>query len=257
MVTLLAADVIERLLSFLWPMIRITALLLVAPVLSVDAITLRIRIALAFVLTAFVYPFFEWPTIDPTTALGLLEVFNQASIGLLMGLLLQVVVAAVVVGGETISASMGLAMANMIDPSVGNVPTIASLMLIMSSLIFLALGGHVLMLELLIQSFELMPIGKGLLSLDAFGALISWSSMMFLGAVLLALPILVILLAVNVGLGVVVRAAPTLNIFSVGFPAMILAGLVILYVLMGSIAARMTWLWTSAFAQVRSIMGIE
>lgn len=256
MLSLLAADVVERFLTMLWPMARISALLLVAPVLSLDAVTLRIRIALALVLTVFVYPLFDWPVIDPTTAPGLLELANQITIGILMGLILQVVLAAVATGGQAIAGSMGLSMAQMIDPNLGNVPVVASFLVILASLIFLGLGGHVLLLELLIQSFEMLPIGQGLLSLNAVGALLGWSSMIFLGAVLLALPMLVILLAVNLGLGVVVRAAPTLNIFAVGFPAMILVGMLMLYVLMGAIGGRMQWLWSAAFAQVRAVLGL-
>jgi flagellar biosynthesis protein FliR len=256
MLSLLAADVVERFLTMLWPMARISALLLVAPVLSLDAVTLRIRIALALVLTVFVYPLFDWPVIDPTTAPGLLELVNQITIGILMGLILQVVLAAVATGGQAIAGSMGLSMAQMIDPNLGNVPVVASFLVILASLIFLGLGGHVLLLELLIQSFEMLPIGQGLLSLNAVGALLGWSSMIFLGAVLLALPMLVILLAVNLGLGVVVRAAPTLNIFAVGFPAMILVGMLMLYVLMGAIGGRMQWLWSAAFAQVRAVLGL-
>ncbi|MFZ9122183.1 MAG: flagellar biosynthetic protein FliR [Burkholderiaceae bacterium] len=257
MLSLLAADVVERFLTMLWPMARISALLLVAPVLSLDAVTVRIRIVLALVLTFFIYPLFDWPVIDPTSAAGLLELANQITIGILMGLVLQVVLAAVATGGQAIAGSMGLSMANMMDPNLGNVPVIASFLVILASLIFLGLGGHVLLMELLIQSFELLPIGQGLLSLNAIGQLLGWSSMMFLGAVLLALPLLVILLAVNLGLGVVVRAAPTLNIFAVGFPAMILAGMAMLYILMGAMAGRMQWLWTAAFAQIRTILGVE
>ena len=257
MLSLLAADVVERFLTMLWPMARISALLLVAPVLSLDAVTVRIRIVLALVLTVFIYPLFDWPVIDPTSAAGLLELANQITIGILMGLILQVVLAAVATGGQAIAGSMGLSMANMMDPNLGNVPVIASFLVILASLIFLGLGGHVLLMELLIQSFELLPIGQGLLSLNAIGQLLGWSSMMFLGAVLLALPLLVILLAVNLGLGVVVRAAPTLNIFAVGFPAMILAGMAMLYILMGAMAGRMQWLWTAAFAQIRTILGVE
>lgn len=256
MLSLLAADVVERFLTMLWPMARISALLLVAPVLSLDAVTIRIRIALALVLTVFVYPLFDWPMIDPTTAPGLLELVNQITIGILMGLILQVVLAAVATAGQAIAGSMGLSMAQMIDPNLGNVPVVASFLVILASLIFLGLGGHVLLLELLIQSFEMLPIGQGLLSLNAVGALLGWSSMIFVGAVLLALPMLVILLAVNLGLGVVVRAAPTLNIFAVGFPAMILVGILMLYVLMGAIGGRMQWLWTAAFAQVRTVLGL-
>ena len=257
MFTLLAADIVDRFMVLLWPMIRISALLMVAPVLSLDAITIRIRILFAFILTWLIYPLMDWPRLDPTTAQGLVEVFNQAAIGLLMGLMLQIVLAAVVVGGQTIASKMGLAMASLMDPNFGNVPVIAQLLLIMASLIFLGLGGHVLMLELLLQSFQLLPIGTGLLSIDAMGSLIAWSSMMFTGAVLLSLPILVVLLTVNIGLGVVTRAAPTLNIIAVGFPALILVGFLVFYASIDSISARIQWLWLGAFAQVRMILGVE
>lgn len=255
--TILAAEVIDRLLTMLWPFLRIGALLMVAPVLSIDAVTVRIRLAFGFVLTAFVYPFYDWPVIDPTTAAGLLEVFNQITIGVLMGLILQVVVAAIVVGGQTISAAMGLSMASLLDPAVGNVPTVSSFLLMISSLLFLALGGHVLLLELLLTSFDFFPIGRGLLSQDAFGHFVAWSSMMFTGAVLLALPVMIILLAINIGMGIIVRAAPQLNIFAVGIPLTLLAGLVIFYVLVGAMANRMTWLWMQGFEQVRIILGMN
>jgi flagellar biosynthetic protein FliR len=257
MLSLLAADVVERFLTMLWPMARISALLLVAPVLSLDAVTVRIRIVFALVLTFFIYPLFDWPVIDPTSAAGLLELANQITIGILMGLMLQVVLAAVATGGQAIAGSMGLSMAQMMDPNLGNVPVVASFLVILASLLFLGLGGHVLLMELLIQSFEMLPIGQGLLSLNAIGQLLGWSAMMFLGAVLLALPLLVILLAVNLGLGVVVRAAPTLNIFAVGFPAMILAGMLMLYILMGAMGGRMQWLWNAAFGQIRIVLGVE
>lgn len=115
MFTLLAADIADRFMVLLWPMIRISALLMVAPVLSLDAITIRIRIVFAFALTWLIYPLMDWPRLDPTTAQGLVEVFNQAAIGLLMGLMLQIVLAAVVVGGQTIASKMGLAMASLME----------------------------------------------------------------------------------------------------------------------------------------------
>jgi flagellar biosynthetic protein FliR len=152
---------------------------------------------------------------------------------------------------------MGLSMASLLDPAVGNVPTVSSFLLMISSLLFLALGGHVLLLELLLTSFDFFPIGRGLLSQDAFGHFVAWSSMMFTGAVLLALPVMIILLAVNIGMGIIVRAAPQLNIFAVGIPLTLLAGLVIFYVLLGAMANRMTWLWMQGFEQVRIILGMN
>ncbi len=80
---------------------------------------------------------------------------------------------------------------------------------------------------------------------------------MFLGAVLLALPLMVTMLFINIGVGVITRAAPSLNIFAVGFPAFIFAGFILLIVTMAIMGNRIEWLWTSAFVRLRNILGIE
>ena len=251
----LAADVVERFYTFLWPMLRISALMITAPIFSLSAFNTRLRILVALVLAWLVYPLYTWPVIDPTSAQGLLEVFNQIMIGATMGLILQIVVAAVVVAGQSIAAAMGLSMANMIDPNMGNVPVISQLLIVMSTLIFVGFGGHAILLGLILESFNSLPIGTNILNQAVYGRVLQWSSMMFLGAVLMALPVMVSLLFINVGLGIVTRAAPSLNIFAVGFPAMIMAGLVILIISLESIGGRIEWLWVQGFSLVRDVIG--
>jgi flagellar biosynthesis protein FliR len=253
----LAADVIERFYTLLWPMLRISALMITAPIFSLSAFNVRLRILMALVLAWLVYPLYKWPILDPTTAPGLLEVFNQIMIGSVMGLIMQIVVAAMVVGGQSMATSMGLSMANMMDPNMGNVPVIAQLMIVMSTLIFVGFGGHAILLGLIADSFQSLPIGTSILNQNVYGRVIQWSSMVFLGAVLMALPVMVSLLFINVGLGVVTRAAPSLNIFALGFPAMIVAGFMILIISMDSIGARIEWLWLQGFSVVRDVMGIS
>jgi flagellar biosynthesis protein FliR len=253
---LLAADIMERFYTFLWPMLRISAMLVTAPIFSLSAFSLRLRILLALVLTWLVFPLHNWPLLDPTTAEGLLEVFNQIAIGALMGLILQIVVAALVVAGQSISASMGLSMANMIDPNLGNVPVLAQLLIVLSSLVFVGFGGHAILLGLVLQSFESLPIGTSVLQPEVYVRVLQWSTMMFLGAVLMALPVMVSLLFINIGLGVVTRAAPSLNIFAVGFPAMILAGFLILIMSLESMVGRIEWLWLQGFSTLRDVMGL-
>jgi len=252
----LAADVIERFYTFLWPMLRISALMISAPIFSLTAFSLRLRILLALVLAWLVYPLHKWPMLDPSTAPGLVEVFNQIMIGSVMGLILQVVVGAIVVGGQSIAAAMGLSMANMLDPNMGNVPVISQLMIVMSTLIFVSFGGHAILLGLISESFHSLPIGTSILNQNVYDRVLQWSSMVFLGAVLMALPVMVSLLFINIGLGVVTRAAPSLNIFAVGFPAMIIAGFLILIISMESIGARIEWLWVQGFNVVRDVMGV-
>jgi len=254
--TLLAAEIVERFYMFLWPMLRISALLVTAPLFSLDALTLPIRIMMALVVTIFVYPLLQWPVIDPISANGILQIVNQLFIGAMMGLMLQVAIGALTLAGQTISSSMGLSMATLIDPAVGNVPVIAQFIVICSTLVFLGFGGHVIMLSMVPDSFRAVPIGEHILGQVAFGKVVAWSSMIFLGGVLIALPVMVALLFINIGLGVITRAAPTLNIFSVGFPASIAAGFLVLIFAMDSIIGRIQWLWMQAFNHARDLVGL-
>jgi flagellar biosynthetic protein FliR len=254
---LLVADIVQRFYMLLWPMIRISAFLLSAPFFSLRAVTVRIRVLLAILLTWMIYPLTDWPSVDPISAAGLREVFSQVFIGVLMGLILQVVNSSLVVGGQAISASMGLGMANMVDPNMGNVPVISQFLIICSTLIFLGLGGHVLVITLLLESFNLIAIGEVINMQALIGLVIEWSAMIFLGAVLMALPIMVSLLFINIGLGVITRAAPALNIFAVGFPAMILAGIILLSMSMTSIGFRIQWLWRQAFETLSQAAGLS
>ena len=223
---ILVSEVVQRFYTLLWPMIRVSAFLLASPFFSLRAVSVRIRILLAALLTLMVYPLVDWPIIDPYSAAGLREIFNQVLIGTLMGMLLQIVNAALVVGGQAVSGAMGLGMANMVDPNMGNVPVLSQFFLVCSTLIFMGMGGHVLVISLVLESFKALPIGQMLAPDMLMAVLLQWSAMIFLGALLLALPIMVSLLFVNIGVGVITRAAPALNIFAVGFPAMILVGMV-------------------------------
>ena len=254
--TLLAADIVERFYTFLWPMLRISAMLLTAPIFSLDALTLPIRIMLALVLTFFIYPMVDWPVLDPISAIGFFEIVNQLFIGAMMGLMLQVAIGAIVLAGQTIAGSMGLSMASMYDPNVGNVPVISQFLVSLSTMIFLGFGGHVIMISMIMDSFTALPIGQSVLNQASFAKVVAWSSMMFLGAVLIALPVMISLLFINIGLGIITRAAPSLNIFSVGFPASIAAGFLILIISLESIIGRMRWLWTQAFLHARDLVGL-
>ncbi len=249
------ANLLDHFYRLMWPMLRIGALLLAAPVFSLRALNTRVRVAYGLALTMMVYPMQDWPLIDPLSAMGLLEMANQITLGVLMGLMLQVVTAAVLVGGQSISNAVGLSMATLIDPNSGNVPVLGQFLIILSTLIFVGLGGHALLLGLLIDSFSALPIGKHLLSEQAWSGLVGWTSMVFLGGLLISLPIMVTLLFINIGLGVASRAAPALNIFSVGFPAMVIVGLAVMIASLPHIGARTQWLWTQAFLQVRQLLG--
>lgn len=252
----MAEAVTERMATFAWPLTRISALVLAAPVLSQGAVNLRIRIALVLVLTWLVWPLVEWPVTDPLSAQGMVWLFQEAGIGVLMGLSLQFVLAAMVVGGQAMSATLGLAMANMVDPNMGQVPIISQVLVIMGTLIFVGLDGHTMALGLVLESFRTLPVAQTWDVMSAIKALMAWSSIMFVGGLLLALPILVTLLFINVGLGVVTRAAPSLNIFAVGFPVMLLVGLLLFWVTLTTAGARIQWLWMRGITEIQQFAGV-
>jgi flagellar biosynthetic protein FliR len=248
-------DILDKFLVVIWPMLRLSAFLAFTSIFSIRAVNMRIRISLAFAMAFFVSQQIEIPKIDPVTAEGLMEIFRQILIGFTFGLVFQIASAALVVAGQAISGSMGLSMANMVDPNMGNVPVLSQLFNIMGTLVFLGLGGHLIVFGLVIESFKLLPIGQPFFSQDMLGKMINWSAMMFLGALLIALPVVMTLLFINIGLGFVARAAPSLNIFTVGFPALILTGFIVMVFSMGSNVARIDWVWTQAFMMLRSYLG--
>jgi flagellar biosynthetic protein FliR len=149
--------------------------------------------------------------------------------------------------------SMGLGMAQTIDPNAGQVPVLSSFLLVTSTLIFLAIGGHLMLFQLIIESFYAIPLGSDLNIATLSLRVAYWGGMVFLGAVLVAIPLMLSMLLVNLCIGVITRAAPALNIFAVGFPAMIIVGYVLLLIYFVNVGTRVEWLWLEAFQQTQII----
>ena len=250
---LILDDLVQILITGLIPFLRISALLLAAPLVSLRVVSVRIRIALAIVLTAFIFPMLDLPVIDATSADGIRLIVHELFIGILFAIVLQVVNAAMVLAGQSMSMSMGLGMAQTIDPNAGQVPVLSSFLVVLSTLIFLSVGGHLIMIKLILQSFEVLPIGGAIMVKETVANVIEWTAMAFLGAVLVALPIMLTMMLINLCIGIVTRAAPALNIFAVGFPAMVLAGMVLVVVYMVNIGHRIEWIWLEAFDTAQSI----
>jgi len=236
-------------------MIRITAFLLSAPLFSLDAVNVRIRIMIGLMLTVFTYNAIEVPFIDPMTANGLWQILVQIFIGVIMGFVLQIVGAAVIVGGEAISNSIGLGFATMVDPNMGNVPLISQLLVILSTFIFLTLGGHLFVIQLLFESFTTIPIGEVPPLEQWLSILFAWLPYIFAGAINLALSMMTAMLILNIGLGVVTRSAPALNIIAVGFPAILLVGLLALNVNITGMAYAIQQMWVLGIQVLQSLVG--
>ena len=252
--TLFVAEIVEMLQTFMWPFVRVSAVMITAPIFSQRALNLRVRIVTGFVLTWMIYPFIDIPQVDPFTVGAIYGLFNEVTVGALMGVTLQIVSAAIIVSGHAVSSSMGLGMANMMDPNLGNVPTLSQFLLIIGLLVFLSLGGHLVLISVLVQSFTSIPVGSGLLSTNAISGFLAWSSQIFIGAVIMVLPVMLGLLMINGCLGVISRASPSLNVFAVGFPALIPIGFCMVLLSMVIIISKMEGLWFQAFQALNENM---
>jgi len=242
--------------SFMWPFMRVGAMAFVAPVFSNRVVPARIRLLVAVALTVAVMPAAgRAPAVDPISAAGLLLAVHQMVIGLAMGFLLNMAFQVVVIAGESISLSMGLGFGVLVDPQSGqSTPVLSQFLLYICILLFLAVGGDLMLVKLLAVSFRDLPLaGPGMGAGDLL-RVVAWASRMFAGAVLIALPPVGLLLCVNIALGVMTRTAPQMNIFSVGFPLTILVGFIaVLTLVLPWLPERMAALWSNAFAAVGAL----
>ena len=217
--------------AFLWPLMRVSALVAAAPIFSSRQLPARLRVFMAVILTWLLAPLLPpMPVVDPFSHAALMISLQQVLIGVSMGFTLQMVFAALVFGGQTLAFSMGLGFASMVDPQNGvQVPVVSQYFLILATLVFLLLNGHLLVVELLADSFRTMPVAVDGISRNSIHDLVAWASRMFAGGLLIALPAVAALLLVNLGMGIITRAAPQLNIFAVGFPITILLGFILMW----------------------------
>lgn len=250
-------DVMALFYAFLLPMTRISACLLTAPVFSALSVNPTQRIAIGLMLTLVIYPLHDWPIIDVMSGRGLVLLAEQIVIGVIMGITLQLAFAAVTAAGEFISMSMGLGFALMADPNSGvQTPVISQFLVLLMTLIFISTGGHLILIEMLLESFRLLPIEDPAISKEIIWSLLSWSIIVFTGAIMIALPAMIILLLINSAMGVVTRAAPSLNIFAVGFPMTLLLGIVVILILLPGFVANMQGLWLDAFHFMRQFLRV-
>jgi flagellar biosynthetic protein FliR len=239
-----------------FPFARIGACLMVAPMFGARFVPARTRIILAVAITALVVPLIPAPQVAPFSPQGFVVLFQQLLIGVALGFALQVVFDALGLAGQLLANSMGLSFAFNVDPLRGtSTPALGQLYIILATLTFLALGGHVALIEMLVAGLYGLPIGTSGLGQEGLWSLILWGGQLFAGAIAVALPGITALLIVNLAFGVVSRAAPALNLFAVGFPVSLVVGLLVVLMGIAPMQASFTELLAQGFDFVRSLGG--
>lgn len=225
-----AAQITGWLTALLWPLLRISGLMLVAPVLGANVVPARLRIALALSLAVLVSPLAPPPPgFDPLSAQGVLAMATQIAIGAAIGFAVQIAFDALVMAGQLVAMTMGLGFATLVDPARGGAtPVLSQFLLILGILLFLSVDGHIALIGVLVESFRWAPVGPAGLGEGGLWSLALWGGKVFEAGLVIALPALIALLGINLGMGVVSRAAPQLNLFAVGFPVAMIFGFLVL-----------------------------
>ncbi len=226
------------------------------PVFSIQAVPARVRLILSVALTLVVIPLLPpLPAIEMFSYEGLIVAIQQLAIGLLSGFIVQLVFASVVFAGQGIALSMGLGFASMVDPENGQqVPVVSQFYVICTMLIFLSLDGHLLLIKMLLDSFRSLPIGLDGINKTDIWTIMTWSTRLFAGGLLLSMPVIISLLLINVSFGVATRAAPQLNIFSVGFPVTLMLGILLMWQTLPDVLDQFTGILTDAYDLISKLL---
>ena len=241
----------------LWsaPFLRVSAMLLIAPVFSASGVSVRFRVLLAVLIAALAAPIIPTPpTTDLFSASGLLMAIREVGIGFAIGFVLQLVFGAVVYAGQAVSMTMGLGFAMAVDPQNGvQVPVLSQMYVILATLLFLSLDGHLILIATVIDSYQILPPNLSGIPVSSLGEVAALGSKVFASGISLALPAMAAMLMVNVTFGVITRTAPQLNIFAVGFPMTLMGGFFVLFINMPNLIAALSQFLDQALMQVPAV----
>ncbi|WP_448585258.1 flagellar biosynthetic protein FliR [Thermaurantiacus sp.] len=216
------------LLDLAWASLRTGAALALMPGLGGVSIPVQVRIGLAATVGVFLLAGGTTPPrpADLLSLSGALAVAGELAIGLTLALALHAAFGAAAIAGEWIAQGMGLTFALAVSPDSGQSSVLSLLFALLLWMVFLAAGGHLLLLSVLVESYATMPSAAALLEPARLSAVIAWGGFAIASGLIAALPLGGALLLLNIVLAVAAKSAPQLNLFAVGFPLMLLVGLV-------------------------------
>lgn len=242
--------------SFLWPLFRIMGFFLAAPVLGANFIPMRVRLVLSVAVSLMIAPSLsDIPAVPALSVQAFVIVVQQILIGVALGFFLQMLFQVFILLGQLIAMQMGLGFASMVDPTNGiNVAIVSTFYLMFVTMLFVLMDGHLVMIEVIADSFVQIPVSDQALNPDIYMRLISTISWVFSSALLLSLPALTALLITNFAFGIMTRAAPQMNIFALGFPIALMFGLFIIWLTMANFESVVSSIFADMFIRMRSLL---
>ena len=256
-------EALLRVVDYIPVFLRVTSFLMVLPFLgrSVPALA---KIGLGASMTLLISPAVSVPPLDQEIGRLLLITAQEVLVGLAMGLVVMTLLMAVYLAGQLIDVPMGFGMVNVIDPQTGGeVPVVAQFQFIVAILLFFLIDGHHSLFRALVQSFQIVPVGRGVMSPEVATVALEMVRTMFLLGLRIALPVVGALFLTDVALGIVARAVPQINVFFVGFPLKVGLGMLLLALIMPAFVVFIAGAYGSAGemsglldAMIRALGGI-
>ncbi len=245
---ILSTAIIDVISDYMLAFMRITGMFISMVGFSARSIPTPVRNLFAIMLTAMIVPMIPPVPMTNLVSLGaFVEIGKQLLIGITLGFISMMVINTFVLAGQIIAMQTGLGFASIIDPVNGiNVPAVGQFYLILATLMFWTFDGHLFMIEMIVVSFEAFPIADAWFTAEQFKEIAHWGGYMFVSAVTISLAPIVSLLIVNLAFGVMTKASPQLNIFSIGFAIAQLMGLTIIWITLSNQAHHFELQWQRA-----------
>ncbi len=229
MISLSESQIMAWLVPVLWPFIRVLALFSSMPVLGQRNVPIRVRIALSFFIALGVAGTVPAGSgnVPLDSPAAILLIVQQVLIGLSLGFAVRIIFTAIEFAGEIIGLQMGLNFAGFFDPATAQQATAtSSFFSTMVAFLFIAMNGHLLVIEAVCQSLVAFPVSPEPFAFLHAVRPETWGAEIFRLGLWIALPLIAMLLFINMMLGIIARVAPQISIFSVGFPITLSVGLI-------------------------------
>jgi len=239
-------------------LIRTASVLFFSPIYNQTNIPLIIKIGLSLVIAVAIFPTINNSqlTLPDNLINFILLIFKELAIGFLIGYVATLAFGAFVMAGELISSEMGLSMAELVDPLFGDhISPISQLLQIVALILFFAINGHHWLINALVLSYKTVPV-TGFIEMGfSLNKIMHLFNGLFMAAIKIAAPVMIILALVVVVSGFLARSTPEINIFLIIFPVKIIVGLLILAITFPFITRAIDYLLNLLRKDVFSLVG--
>jgi flagellar biosynthetic protein FliR len=219
---------LPQLQLFFLVLLRVGAILLSIPVFDSRSIPIFFKVSLAFATGIIIFPMLKLDAMPPSNnlfALGI-SMAGEIILGLTIGFAVKLIFAGIQLAGQLAGYQMGLAIANVMDPSTSEqVPLLAQFNNLIGLLIFLSINAHYWFIKALTESYNLVPPLNVSFGSSLVEMLIRLSGNMFVIAIQVGAPVIAAMLLTSVAFGLVARTVPQMNVFIVAMPLKIAVGL--------------------------------